>query len=55
MRRKVIIVLLSLGTIGGYACGIASCAFHCHARHEKFEQHLAQVCVDAARNAPITK
>lgn len=50
MRRIGLIVLLSLGTLGGFASGIASMR-GCHQRREAFEQHVARVCVDAAREA----
>lgn len=51
IRRKIAIVLLSLGTVVGYASGFASLACHHHreARQQRFEQHVARVCVDAAR------
>ena len=51
MRRKALIVLLALGTIGGYAAGFASmrrCNSH---RRSAFEEHVAKVCVDAARKS----
>ena len=49
MRRKLLIALLALGTVGGYASGFASLR-HCQSqRRQSFEQHVAQVCVDAAR------
>lgn len=51
MRRKALIVLLALGTVGGYASGFASMrACHNH-RRAAFEQHVAKVCVDAARES----
>jgi hypothetical protein len=54
MRRKILITLLALGTVGGYGAGFASLACHASsARHRRadFERHVAQVCVDAARRA----
>jgi hypothetical protein len=51
MRRRLLIGLLALGTIGGFGSGIASMmgAGRCHqSRREAFERHVAQVCVDAA-------
>lgn len=49
MRRKLLIAVLALGTVGGYASGFASLR-HCQkGRHQAFEQHVAKVCVDAAR------
>lgn len=50
MRRKIAIVLLSLGTLVGYGSGFASLACHRRARQQAFEQHVAQVCVNAAQN-----
>lgn len=50
MRRKIAIVLLSLGTLVGYGSGFASLACHRRARQRAFEQHVAQVCVNAAQN-----
>src|SRR5690349_1258307 len=52
MRRKALIVLLALGTVGGFGSGIASmrgwkaCQ---NQRRAAFEEHVAKVCVDAAR------
>jgi hypothetical protein len=48
MKRRILIVLLSLGTLGGFASGVASVA--CHRRHHaQFERHVAKLCADAAR------
>ena len=48
MKRKLLIVLLGLGTIGGFASGFAS--MHCHGdRQQTFEEHVADVCVAAAK------
>lgn len=49
MRRKIAIVLLSVGTVAGYASGFAHLAHARHHRRAAFEQHVARVCVDAAR------
>lgn len=51
MKRRIAIVLLTLGTIGGYAAGFASLRCHGGQRRQAFEQHVAKVCVDAAREA----
>ena len=51
MRRKIVIALLTLGTIGGYASGFASMRACNNHRREAFEQHVAKVCVDAARTS----
>jgi hypothetical protein len=51
MRRKISIVLLSLGALAGYASGFAS--LRCRAEHRRasFERHVAALCVNAARGA----
>ena len=51
IRRKIAIALLALGTGAGY--GSAFChGAHCHrARQRTMEEHVARVCVDAARDA----
>ncbi len=51
MRRKLLIALFALGTVGGYAGGFASMRCHRGGRwgnHDGFEQHVARVCADAA-------
>jgi hypothetical protein len=48
MKRKILIVLLSLGTVGGFGAGFASMGHKsCH-RRAAFERHVSQLCVDAA-------
>ena len=51
MKRRILIVLLTLGTIGGFGSGIATMRCHGNARRAAFERHVAKVCVDAARRA----
>jgi hypothetical protein len=49
MRRRIAIVLLAIGTVGGYASGFASMR-HCRsAQRSAWEHHVAKVCVDAAQ------
>lgn len=50
MKRRLLIALLALGTVGGYGFGFAS--MRCHAKHRRdaLERHVAKVCVDAARS-----
>ena len=51
MRRGFLIALLSFGTVAGY--GSALCHGSCHARSRRamYEDHIASVCVNAARRA----
>jgi hypothetical protein len=49
MRRNVKILVLGLGVVLGYGSGFAGLCAHRH-RREAFEQHVARVCVEAARN-----
>ncbi len=53
MKRRLAIVLLTLGTIGGYAAGFASLKCHSQHRRQAFEDHVAQICVNAARQAEV--
>jgi hypothetical protein len=46
MRRRLLIILLTLGTVGGFAAGFGG--LH---RREAFERHVARICVEAARSA----
>ena len=50
-RRKVLVGLLSLGAIGGFASGIASMRCHARMRRAAFEDRVADVCVRAAERA----
>ena len=51
MKRRILVVLLAIGTVGGYASGFASLA-HCkHERRAAFERHVAKVCTEAARSS----
>jgi hypothetical protein len=48
MRRTIRIILLSAGAALGYGFGFR--AMHDHRDHrQRFEQHIADVCVDAYR------
>ena len=55
MRRTLLIVLLSLGTVGGFAAGFARLHYYRHHGYgwhgpgrERFEDRVADVCVRAA-------
>lgn len=49
LKRRIIMGLLALGTIGGFAGGFASMGCRAHARREAWERHVADVCVGAAK------
>ena len=51
MKRRLLIAILALGTVGGYAMGFRGASCRGHDRREAFERHVAKVCVDAARGA----
>ena len=48
MKRKLLIVVLGLGTVLGYAGGFRSMRCHARARRAHFEQNVARLCADAA-------
>ena len=51
VRRPFLMALLAVGTVVGYGAGFASlhCRHSCH--RQSFEQHIADVCVGAAKRA----
>ena len=56
MRRRLKIVLLSLGVVAGYGAGFVHLVAwhrygHGYGRRAAFERHVADVCVDAALRA----
>jgi hypothetical protein len=51
MKRKILIGLLAMGTVGGFAAGFGSMRCRAEHRRERFEHHVASVCVEAARDA----
>lgn len=59
MRRKIWIVLLALGAVGGFTAGFARLHHYRHhgwhehghwghGRHAALERHVAEVCTEAA-------
>lgn len=55
IKRKIVMGLLVLGTIGGFAAGVRSlrggCDAHRGRHHARWEDKVADVCVRAAKNA----
>ena len=53
IKRGALVVLLSLGAIGGFSHGFASMACHgscaAQSRRDEFEDHIADVCTRAAQ------
>lgn len=50
MRRRLLIALFALGTIGGYGSAIAGMSCRAHHRRAAFERHVAHICAEAAKN-----
>lgn len=50
-KRRALIALLSVGTVGGFGSGFASLKCRHHHRRAQFEQHVADLCVQAAARA----
>ena len=51
MRRRIVIALLALGTVGGYASGFASLRYGSHCRHGWGEQRAYSSCTPCPGNA----
>ena len=52
MRRRVLIVLLALGTVGGYSSGIASLRYRSHCRKAAWmEARSAYTCPPCSARA----
>ncbi|MGE0789203.1 MAG: hypothetical protein AB7S26_26250 [Sandaracinaceae bacterium] len=54
MKRRLLIALFALGTVAGFGSGISSMACWHHRAEQRraaFEQHVADVCVEAAQRA----
>jgi hypothetical protein len=49
MKRKIVMGLLALGTIGGFASGFASMGCRAQHRRQAFENRVAETCVRAAK------
>ena len=48
MRRKALILVLSLGAVAGFGSAFFGCHFHRLERRQAFEDHIADVCTRAA-------
>jgi len=51
MRRRFVIALLALGTVGGYASGFASLRYRSHCRHAWMEQRADSTCTPCPGSA----
>jgi hypothetical protein len=49
MRRRLLIALFALGTLGGYGSAIAGSSCRAHHRQAAWERHFAHLCASAAR------
>lgn len=55
MRRPFLIALLAFGAVAGFGSGISHMRHRAEWRHQEFERHVAELCVNAAReSAPAT-
>ncbi len=48
IQRKILIVVLGLGTVLGYAHGFRALRHHRMERRAHFEEHVAKACAEAA-------
>lgn len=51
IRRKLLIILLSLGTVAGFGYGFRSLACHRDSHRAALERRVATVCIEAARKS----
>ncbi len=54
MKRKLLIVVLALGSIAGFASGIFSMRCHARSHRSEMEERVTQICSDAIRQAQAT-
>lgn len=51
MKRKLLIVALAFGSIGGFAAGFASLRCRAKHRHSYMEQKVTNICAKALEKA----
>lgn len=51
IRRKLLIILLTIGTVAGFGFGFRSLVHHRRGHRAALEQHVAKVCIEAARKS----
>lgn len=51
MKRKLLIVVLALGTVGGFASGFASMCRHAKWRRHHWKETVTEICSDAVKQA----
>lgn len=51
MKRKLLIIALSLGTVGGFASGFMSLRCHGRWKRHHLEETVTNICADAIREA----
>jgi hypothetical protein len=49
MKRRILLVVLGLGTLAGFGSAFCEARARHGARRETFERHVAEVCLEAAR------
>lgn len=51
MKRKLLIVTLALGTVGGFASGFMSLRCHGKWKRHQYQQTITDICADAMRQS----
>ncbi len=51
MKRKLLIAVLALGTVGGFTAGFASMRCRAKWRRNHLEQKVTNICADAIKKA----
>jgi hypothetical protein len=51
LKRKALIALLAIGTVGGFAWGVGSSLRHHRMRRASFEERVTDICSEAVKRA----
>jgi hypothetical protein len=51
MKRRLLMFVLAMGAVAGFASGLFGCRYHGEGRRQAFEDHVADVCTRAAERS----
>ena len=50
IKRRILMALFAVGALAGFGSGFHSLRARAWQRHAAFEEHVAKLCVDAAKH-----